>query len=86
MKFTRRQLQQIIREAISFNLHERRMATDVYRIVARALNKRPMTHQELLAHVLAVHPNVSDEEIDMHIDNLEDTGAIIYNNKTGQYV
>ena len=86
MKFTRRQLQQIIREALSFNLYERRMATDVYRIVARALNQRPMTHQEPLAHVLAVHPNVSDEEIDMHIDNLEDTGAIIYNNKMGQYV
>ena len=86
MKLTRRQLKQIIREAVSFNLQERRMATDVYRIVARALNKRPMTHQELLAHVLSVHPNVSDEEIDSHIDSLEETGAIIYNRETGQYV
>ena len=62
------------------------METDVLRIVARAISKDgPKTHQELLANVLAEFPNTSDEEIDMHIDSLEDSGQIIFDPVAQEY-
>lgn len=68
------------------DLHERRMATDVLRIVSRALNTQgPLTHQQLLANVLSDMPNVSDEEIDKHIDDLEASGDIIYDKNLQKY-
>ena len=82
MKITKRQLMQVIRESL---LQERRMATDVFAIVNRAIAKGPMTHQELLAHVLEEFPNTSDEEIDKHIDSLEDSGDIIYDETLQKY-
>ncbi len=66
-------------------INERRMATDVFRIVSRALNQGPKTHQQLLANVLDVFPNTSDDEIDSHIDQLEDDGQIIYDPQTQKY-
>jgi len=83
LKITKSQLRMIIKESL---MAERRMATDVLRIVSRALNTRgPMTHQQLLANVLDEIPNTSDEEIDMHIDNLEDAGQIIYDTSMQKY-
>ena len=82
MKITRRQLRQIIQESL---LHEKRMAPEVLKIVSRAIAKGPMTHQELLAHVLDEFPNTSDEEIDMHIDDLEASGDIIYDKNLQKY-
>ena len=68
------------------DIHERRMATDVMRIVSRALNAQgPLTHQQLLANVLSDMPNVSDEEIDKHIDDLEASGDIIYDKNLQKY-
>ena len=68
------------------DIHERRMATDVMRIVSRALNTQgPLTHQQLLANVLSDMPNVSDEEIDKHIDDLEASGDIIYDKNLQKY-
>ena len=68
------------------DLHERRMATDVLRIVSRALNAQgPLTHQQLLANVLSDMPNASDEEIDKHIDDLEASGDIIYDKNLQKY-
>ena len=68
------------------DLHERRMATDVLRIVSRALNTQgPLTHQQLLANVLSDMPNASDEEIDKHIDDLEASGDIIYDKNLQKY-
>tara|TARA_B100000683_G_scaffold225161_1_gene223673 strand:+ start:381 stop:569 length:189 start_codon:yes stop_codon:yes gene_type:complete len=61
------------------------MASDVFKIVTRAIAKEPMTHQELLAHVLSKFPNTSDEEIDMHIDDLEASGDIIYDKSLQKY-
>ena len=66
-------------------INERRMATDVFKIVMRALNQGPKTHQQLLASVLDVFPNTSDEEIDSEIDKLEDAGQIIFDPRTQQY-
>ena len=69
-----------------YSLQERRMATDVMRIVSRALNTQgPLTHQQLLANVLSDMPNVSDEEIDKHIDDLEASGDIIYDKNLQKY-
>ena len=68
------------------DLHERRMATDVMRIVSRALNTQgPLTHQQLLANVLSDMPGASDEEIDKHIDDLEASGDIIYDKNLQKY-
>ena len=66
-------------------LFERRMETDVMKIVTRAIAQGPKTHQELLANVLDEFPNTSDEEIDMHIDNLEDSGEIIFDKSMQKY-
>tara|TARA_Y100001970_G_C13844632_1_gene656205 strand:+ start:128 stop:376 length:249 start_codon:yes stop_codon:yes gene_type:complete len=81
MKITRRQIRQIIREA----LQERRMETDVMRIVTRAIAQGPKTHQQLLANVLDEIPMASDEEIDMEIDKLEDGGQIKFDRATQKY-
>ena len=66
-------------------LFERRMQTDVMKIVTRAISQGPKTHQELLANVLDEFPNTSDEEIDMYIDNLEDSGDIIFDKSLQKY-
>ena len=64
---------------------ERRMETDVMKIVSRAIAQGPKTHQELLANVLDEFPNTSDEEIDGHIDSLEDSGQIIFDRTIQKY-
>ena len=66
-------------------INERRMATDVFKIVTRALNQGPKTHQQLLANILDVFPNTSDEEIDYQIDQLEDSGHIIFDPRMQKY-
>tara|TARA_A100001015_G_scaffold255612_1_gene297171 strand:- start:1443 stop:2207 length:765 start_codon:yes stop_codon:yes gene_type:complete len=66
-------------------INERRMATDVFKIVTRALNQGPKTHQQLLANILDMFPNTSDEEIDDQIDKLEDSGHIIFDPTTQKY-
>ena len=66
-------------------INERRMASDVFKIVTRALNLGPKTHQQLLAHVLDAYPNTSDEEIDYEIDQLEDSGHIIFDPRMQKY-
>ena len=66
-------------------INERRMAPDVFKIVTRALNLGPKTHQQLLAHVLDAYPNTSDEEIDYEIDQLEDSGHIIFDPRMQKY-
>ncbi len=67
-------------------LFERRMETDVMRIVTRVISQDgPKTHQELLANVLDEFPNTTDEEIDMHIDSLEDSGDIIFDPSIQKY-
>ena len=71
--------------AVDRKLFERRMETDVMKIVTRAIAQGPKTHQELLANVLDEFPNTSDEEIDMHIDNLEDSGEIIFDKTMQKY-
>ena len=68
-----------------YSLQEKRMAPEVLKIVTRAIAKGPMTHQELLAHVLDEFPNTSDEEIDMQIDDLEASGDIIYDKTLQKY-
>ena len=68
-----------------YSLQEKRMAPEVLKIVSRAIAKGPMTHQELLAHVLDKFPNTSDEEIDMHIDDLEASGDIIFDKNLQKY-
>tara|TARA_B100001250_G_C19714560_1_gene750778 strand:- start:100 stop:618 length:519 start_codon:yes stop_codon:yes gene_type:complete len=71
---------------VTESLHERRMETDVMRIVTRTISQDgPQTHQELLATVLGEIPNTSDEEIDGYIDNLEDGGEIIFDPATQEY-
>jgi len=77
VKITRRQLRNIILE--------RRMVTDVFKIVTRALARNPMNHQQLLALVLSEYPSLADEEIDSYIDMLEDEGYIMYNRLTQKY-
>ncbi len=74
-----------IRGMYESKINERRMATDVFKIVARALNHGPQTHQQLLANILDAYPNTSDEEIDSHIDQLEDSGDIIFNPSIQKY-
>lgn len=71
--------------AIQANITERRMETDVFRIVARSLIRGPQSHQQLLANVLGVFPNTSDEVIDNHIDQLEDSGQIIFDPSIQKY-
>ena len=66
-------------------INERRMATDVFKIVTRALNQGPKTHQQLLANILDMYPNTSDEEIDYQIDQLEDSGHIIFDPRMQKY-
>ena len=66
-------------------LNERRMETDVFRIVTKALSRGPKNHQQLLANVLDAYPNTSDEEIDFQIDQLEDTGQIFFDPRTQKY-
>ena len=66
-------------------INERRMETDVFKIVTKALNQGPKTHQQLLANVLDMYPNTSDEEIDNQIDKLEDSGEIIFDRNTQKY-
>ena len=67
-------------------MQERRLGTDIYKIVMRALNTRgPMTHQELLATVLSDFPNKSDGEIDKYIDTFEETGEIIFDPRIQKY-
>ena len=68
-----------------YSLQEKRMAPEVLKIVTRAIAKGPMTHQELLAHVLDEFPNTSDEEIDMQIDDLEASGDIIFDKNLQKY-
>tara|TARA_B100000029_G_C17474393_1_gene923108 strand:+ start:63 stop:314 length:252 start_codon:yes stop_codon:yes gene_type:complete len=82
MKISRHQLRKIIAEHL---MQERRMETDVMRIVTRAINHGPKTHQELLANVLDEFPNTADEEIDTYIDNLEDSGDIIFDPRIQKY-
>jgi hypothetical protein len=83
MRITRRQIRELIREHL---IQERRMEVDVMKIVTRAISQDgPKTHQELLANVLDEFPNTSDEEIDMHIDGLEDSGQIIYDPTIEKY-
>ena len=84
MKITKSQLRQIIQESLALQ-QERRMATDVLKIVTRAIAQGPKTHKELLANVLDEFPNTSDEEIDMHIDSLEDSGDIIFDRSMQKY-
>ena len=82
MKITKKQLVCLIRE----HLIQERMDSDVYKIVIRALNQGgPMTHQELLAHVLHEFPNTSDEDIDEYIDTFEDDGEIIFDATSQKY-
>ena len=69
----------------TWRMDEKRMATDVLKIVTRAIAQGPKTHQELLANVLDEFPNTSDEEIDMHIDDLEDSGDIIFDKASQKY-
>jgi len=66
-------------------LNERRMESDVFKIVMRSLTRGPKTHQQLLANVLDVYPNTSDEDIDSHLDRLEDDGQIIFNPSIQKY-
>ena len=68
-----------------YSLQEKRMAPEVLKIVTRAIAKGPMTHQELLTHVLDEFPNTSDEEIDMQIYNLEASGDIIFDKSLQKY-
>ncbi len=71
---------------VTESLRERRMEVDIMKIVTRAISQDgPKTHQELLANVLDEFPNTSDEEIDMHIDDLEDSGQIIYDPTAQKY-
>ena len=72
-------------DRVTESLQERRMETDVMRIVTRAITHGPKTHQELLANVLGEFPNKSDEEIDMYIDRLEDSGDIIFDSGLQKY-
>ncbi len=101
MKISKERLREIISEELaetkaahSFGsnyerqkmINERRMLTNVFKIVMQALNRQgPMTHQQLLANVLHQFPNVSDEQIDGYIDMLEDEGQIIFNRTTQKY-
>ena len=83
MKITKRQLRKIVREQL---LSERRMETDVLKVVLRAITQGgPKSHQELLANVLDKFPNTTDEEIDTYIDGLEDSGQIIYDPTIEKY-
>ena len=84
MKITRGQLRNIICESAG-QILERRMVTDVFKIVTRALSAQPLDHQQLLARVLGYYPNLADEEIDAYIDMLEDEGYIMYNRLTQKY-
>jgi len=73
-------------DRVTESLQERRMEVDVMKIVTRAISQDgPKTHQELLANVLDEFPNTSDEEIDMHIDGLEDSGQIIFDPTIEKY-
>jgi hypothetical protein len=67
------------------DITERRMETDVFQIVTRSLIRGPRSHQQLLANVLDVFPNTSDEVIDGHIDRLEDSGQIIFDPSIQKY-
>ena len=82
MKLTEQKIRRIIKRYL---LHERRMETDVLKIVMRSISKGPQSHQQLLATILDEIPNTSDEEIDKHIDNLEDSGQIIYDPADQKY-
>lgn len=67
-------------------LQERKMETDVFKIVARSINKRgPQTHQQLLSQVLGDFPNLSDDEIDGYIDGLEAGGEILFDPRAQRY-
>ena len=83
MKLSRAHLKRLISEIV---LSEKRMETDVFRIVARALDTRgPLSHQQLLATVLDDYPNVDDEEIDSYIDGFEISGGIKFDTRTQKY-
>ncbi len=82
MKISRHQLRKIIAEHL---MQERRMETDVMRIVTRAITHGPKTHQEVLANVLDEFPNTADEEIDTYIDNFEVSGDIIFDQRMQKY-
>jgi len=83
MKLTKAHLKRLISEIV---LTEKRMETDVFRIVARALDTRgPLSHQQLLATVLNDYPNVDDEEIDSYIDSFETSGDIKFDTRSQKY-
>ena len=76
-----------LRKIISKVLNERRMETEVYRIVMQNLgHSAPLSHQQLLAAVLHQYPNMSDDEIDLYIDSFEDTGAIKFDRRIQKYI